>query len=49
MVHFNSHVLCYLLLYMVVVILFDASPSQVPSDHCWYSFAAEFIDANLGK
>ena len=24
----------------------DASPSQVPSQQCWYSFAAEQTEAN---
>ena len=27
----------------------DASPSQVPSQQCWYKFAAEYTEANLGK
>ena len=27
----------------------DASPSQVPSQQCWYSFAAEYTEANRGK
>ena len=26
----------------------DASPSQVPSQQCWYSFAAEYTEANWG-
>ena len=27
----------------------DASPSQVPSQQCWYSFAAEYTEASWGK
>ena len=27
----------------------DASPSQVPSQQCWYSFAAEYTKADGGK
>ena len=27
----------------------DASPSQVSSQQCWYSFAAEYTEANQGK
>ena len=26
----------------------DASPSQIPSQQCWYSFAAEYTEANWG-
>ena len=26
----------------------DASPSQVRSQQCWYSFAAEYTEANCG-
>ena len=26
----------------------DANPSQVPSQKCWYSFAAEYTEANWG-
>ena len=26
----------------------DASPSQVPSQQCWYSFPAEYTEANWG-
>ena len=26
----------------------DASPSQVLSQQCWYSFAAEYTEANWG-
>ena len=27
----------------------DATPSQVSSQQCWYSFAAEYTEANRGK
>ena len=27
----------------------DTSPSQVPSQQCWYSFAAEYTEAKWGK
>ena len=27
----------------------DASPSQVPFQQCWYSFAAEYTEASGGK
>ena len=36
----------------VVLILLDrtlASPSLVPSQQCWYSFADECTEANRGK